>query len=69
MLGFLVPGRFGLCVLDEAIDDVEDPLDGLIDDGLIQLARTDRLDDLPVVEAAGGGHLEIQAGFHTRHAV
>ena len=32
MLGFLVPGRFGLCVLDEAIDDVEDPLDGLIDD-------------------------------------
>ena len=69
MLGFLVPGRFGLCVLDEAIDDVEDPLDGLIDDGLVQLARTDRLDDLPVVEAAGGRHLKIQAGFHTRHAV
>ena len=69
VLGLLVPGRFGLCVLDEAVDDVEDPLDGLINHRLVQFPRADRLDDLPVVEAAGGGHLKIQSGFHTRHPV
>ena len=69
VLSLLVPGCIGLCVLDIATDNVQNPLDRLIKQTFVQLPGANRLDDLPVVEAAGGGHLKIKTRSQAGHAI
>ena len=69
VLGFLVPGSFRLRVLHIAVDDVQDPLAAEVHLLLIQFSGFDRFHDLPVVDPAGCGHLQVQPRRHAGNAV
>ena len=66
---FLIPGSFGLGIVQILIVDGQDPLTGQIHILFVQLVGKNSFHDLPVVETAGGGHFQIQTGLHTGHTV
>ena len=69
MLRFLVPGRFGLRVLQIPVHDGQDTLAGPVHDLLVQLSGADGFHNPPVVYAAGSGHLQVQPRGDPGHPV
>ena len=69
MLCLLVPGGIGPGVFRVAEDDIQNALHRLIHQLLVQPSGLDSVNDLAVVDAIGGGHLQIETRGHARRTV